>query len=198
MSLTDEGSNGLTVHVINDLAERRSVDLTLDCLRDGQTPVVSGKLALDLEPHSAQTLNAIDLIGAFFDVNFAYRFGPLSHDVTVVRLFDRVSETTVAEAFHFPGGLSHRHQAASPTTNIQMDNNGNWFVDIKTDRLVRSVHLDDPNYEPEDDWFHVAPGAGRQIKLNPRRGCDAEAAPNGVLSALNLSRNIPFRKTQET
>ncbi|MFZ2101938.1 MAG: glycoside hydrolase family 2 protein, partial [Oricola sp.] len=88
VTLTDEGNNGLSVHAINETNAQKDVVLTLACLRDGTTPVVSGRRELTLGPRANMEIVATDLFGAFFDTTYAYRFGPPSHDVTVARFID--------------------------------------------------------------------------------------------------------------
>ena len=47
VNLTDEGTNGLDVHVLNETAGNLELVLELGCLRDGSQPVVSGRAVVD-------------------------------------------------------------------------------------------------------------------------------------------------------
>ncbi len=171
--LLDEGTNGIDVHVVNDLSEGRDVAVELVCLRDGTVPVVSGRRELTLEPHSALRLAATDLFGAFFDTAYAFRFGPPSHDVTVARLVDRASGEEIASAHHFPlGRTAARHDVQLKLELLESDQG--FALDISTDRLAQNVQIDVENFEVSDNWFHLAPGRPRRIQLteraSPRRG----------------------------
>jgi len=193
VTLTEEGTNGLAVHVLNDGPDDQSVTLSLACLRDGQVPVVSGSTDLVLAPHSAQTLNAVDLIGAFFDVTYAYRFGPLSHDVTVVRLIDQATGELLADACHLTGGDLPQKHFDLPQTDLRPGPDGNWLLELSAQRFLKSVSVSVPGFEPGDNWFHLAPDAAKRIVLRRCNRRDEPLSPSGVLQALNLGRQAALK-----
>ncbi|TYC67376.1 glycoside hydrolase family 2 protein [Stappia sp. BW2] len=193
--VSDEGTNGLAIHVINERGQEQPVKISIACLRDGQVPVVSGEMDLVLAPRSAQTLNAVDLIGAFFDVTYAYRFGPPSHDVTVVRLCDAQTGEPISEAHHFPLGRGHNRHFDAPEANVLKDEAGNWSLMIAAKRFLQSVAVDVPGFEPEDNWFHLAPGETRRVRLRQIEADlrdDGETVPKGHLRALNFAGRTAF------
>lgn len=185
--LTDEGTNGLDIHLINERPTSESVTLEIACLREGAQPVVSASKALSLDLRSSHRIPATNLFGAFFDTTYAYRFGPPSHNVTVARLLD--SEGAVlSEAFHFPLGRQHaRHSAGIEHAFHRI--NSVWWLELSTDRFAQSVHLDLENFRPEDDWFHLAPGRTKRIRLHPRDGADHDQKPRGTLRHLGARRS---------
>lgn len=185
--LTDEGTNGLDIHVINETAASRSVTLEIACLRDGAQPVISASRAMSLDERSAHLIAATDLFGAFFDTTYAYRFGPPSHGVTVARLIDSEG-SVVSEAYHFPLGRdAARHAARIEHDFHRID--GVWWIGLTTNQFAQSVHLDFEHFRPEDDWFHLAPGRTKRIRLYPREGADQSRRPEGTLRHLG-SRSI--------
>jgi beta-mannosidase len=95
VAVTDEGLNGLGIHLINETAETVRTKLTLHCLKDGAV-VMRRERDVELPPRSSQTLSSAELIGAFFDITWAYRFGPPPLDVTIMKLGD------FARVVHFP------------------------------------------------------------------------------------------------
>ncbi|PVB60675.1 glycoside hydrolase family 2 protein [Labrenzia sp. 011] len=192
LSLTDEGTSGLALHVINERSREKAVTLSLDCLKDGRVPVVSGKKELLLAPHSARTLNAADLIGAFFDVTYAYRFGPPSHDVTVVRMQDAETEEILVEAFHFPPVAQSSGSSAELVAALRQDEDDVWWLDLQTDRMLRWVNIRVDPFRPSDNWFHLAPGRTRRIGLRPDPQADAGTRPAGAVSALNRAGTVAF------
>lgn len=170
--LTDEGTNGVDLHILNDLSEATDVSVELACLRDGAVPVVSGRRDLTLDPHSATTIAATELFGAFFDTAYAFRFGPPSHDVTVARLFDRTNGEEIASAYHFPLGRAAARCDVQFTLELLESDQG-FALDISTDRLAQNVQIDVAGFEVSDNWFHLAPGRPRRILLK------GEGKPSG-------------------
>lgn len=164
VSMTDEGTNGLDLHLQNDGPQPKALMLDLACLRDGKTAVASAQRTMTLEPHASVTLAATTLFGAFFDTTYAYRFGPAAHSVTVATLSDDDTGERVSQAFHFPQGRKTALYAASLTTTLMQDHTG-WFLTLETDQLAQSVHIALETGRPEDDFFHLAPGQPRRIRL---------------------------------
>lgn len=187
--LTDEGTNGLAIHIINETAESLNLVVEIACLRDGLQPVVRGQKQLDLAPRSKASLAATDCFGAFFDTTYAYRFGPPAHDVTVARLKDAGTGDVIAEAFHFPRGrASAMHPAALSATTEQKD--GRWFLVLTTDRLAQSVSIGAEGFRPADDWFHLGPGEAKTIALIAKENAPAE--PHGEIRSLGSRQHFRF------
>ncbi len=184
--LTDEGTNGLSIHLVNETANVETVKLEIACLREGRHPVVKGSRELTLDARRTVTLPATDLFGVFFDTAYAFRFGPPSHDITVARLLS-MDGKLLADAFHFPIGRSKAlHSAGFEHTLTPIE--GGWQLVLASSQFAQSVHLDFEHYLPEDDWFHLAPGQARTIRLSPRAGADPSVKPTGTLTHLG-SRN---------
>lgn len=190
VALSDEGTNGLDIHVINDCEEERHLTLELSCLRHGRQTVVSGRRDITLEAHSARTLPATDLFGAFFDTTYAFRFGPPSHDVTVARLAD-ADGAIVAEAFHFPRGRAEANSPAALTATLRQDAAG-WALDLSTDRFAQSVAIEIENFLPGDNWFHLAPGNLKTVRLAPRAGADPAVTPSGEVRGIGVEAVASF------
>ncbi|MBB3542822.1 MULTISPECIES: glycoside hydrolase family 2 protein [unclassified Rhizobium] len=189
--VTDEGTNGLDVHVLNETEHTLQLDLELVCLRYGRQHVVSGGRILTLAPRSCETFAATDLFGAFFDTTYAFRFGPPSHDVTVARLRLPDGGPVVADAFHFPLGRAKAfHDTEIQAVVTRQDNE--WELDIAVDRFAQSVHVSVDGYRPDDDWFHLAPGGAKRIRLLPLSGSADEQAPSGQITSLGSSRAASF------
>jgi beta-mannosidase len=166
VALTDEGVNGLAVHLTNETGEDLEVEVELTCLREGATPVVSVRRTLTLAARGGAELSAYDLIGRFFDITHAYRFGPPGHDATVVRLRDAGGEV-LAEAFHYPTGRALHPPAGKVEARFAEDAQG-WVMTLSADRLLQSVHIEDEGFRPDDDWFDLAPGELKRVRLRAR------------------------------
>ena len=178
VAVTDEGVNGLALHLTNETADEIEVELELTCLRESTTPVVSVRHAKTLPARSVQQVSAFELIGRFFDITYAYRFGPPGHDVTVVRLRDGDGKV-VSEAFHFPVGRDSGVTETKVEASLSQDDQG-WVLTLETHRLIQSVHIADVGFRPDDDWFDLAPGYRKVVRLHAR---DNGGRPKGQVFA---------------
>jgi beta-mannosidase len=186
----DEGTNGLDVHVLNESANALTAILEIACLREGRNPVVSGRRELSVGARSSESIACTDLFGAFFDTNYAYRFGPPSHDVTVARLIHATTGETIAEAFHFPLGQSiAMHNADIAATLIE--NGAEFRLELSTDVLAQSVSIDCPGYSLSDNWFHLAPGMTKHVRLIAAHGFSGRQ-PGGTIRSLGSDRAKRF------
>lgn len=177
LSVTDEGLNGLALHLVNERPVAFEGAVSLTCWRDGATPVVQAKATVRLAPREASTLSAYDVIGRFFDIAYAYRFGPPGHDATSVTLTDAAG-AVVAEAFHFPLGRGSTQHALGLAARLDGDD-----LVVSAERFAQSVHIVDDNARPSENWFHLAPGHEKRVKRLPRStGSDA---PRGLVRAVN-------------
>ncbi|WP_430307956.1 glycoside hydrolase family 2 protein [Rhizobium sp. 0TCS1.26] len=190
--LSDEGTNGLEVHVINETAVPKSLVLDLACLRDGRTSVVSGRRELTLAPRTSQTLAATDLFGAFFDTTYAYRFGPPAHDVTVAWLKDAATGAVLAEAFDFPAGRTAAFHDAEIEVTLERLDAGSWALDLFTDRLAQSISIACNGYRKSDDGFHLAPGMKKRVVLEPITQDGTDRLPEGSVASIGSRRNMRF------
>jgi beta-mannosidase len=190
--LSDEGTNGLGVHVVNDGGVLRELVVELACLRDGRQAVVSGSRTLALDAREGVTLAATDLFGAFFDTTYAYRFGPPSHDVTVARLKDAASGETIAEAFHFPIGRATALHAATIEASLVKEGDGRWLLQLGADRLAQSVSIRVEGYRTEENGFHLTAGTVKQVALVPLKDTDPGSLPSGSITALGSDHLTRF------
>lgn len=186
--LIDEGLNGLDVHLVNETAAPVEANLSLTCLRDGAVTVMQARRAATLAPRSSQRLAATDLWGAFFDTTYAYRFGPPSHDVTIATLSD-TRGAMISEAFHFPLGRGHARHDLGITAQLQGSGDEHWLA-LSTQRFAQSLHIDDPHWRGAQDWFHLAPGQQRLVRLIPRT--TADRPPRGHVRALNGTTAVTY------
>jgi beta-mannosidase len=186
--LTDERVNGVMLHLINEKAETIQAVVTLECLKDGTTSVMRAEHAMTLEPRSTVAFSDVDLWGAFFDTAYAYRFGPPSHDVTVATLATAAGEL-LAQAVQFPLG-----RAALPATGalaVALEQDGEtWQLRLHAFSFAQSVRIEDAGFRPEDDWFHLAPGRDKIVRLTARAHAKA-AAPRGLVAPL-FGEPVPY------
>lgn len=189
--ILDEGLDGLDVHLVNETAREIRARVELTCLREGAVKVVGGSCDVVLQARSVQRVSSNALIGAFFDIAYAYRFGPRAHDATHVVLRDIDTGDVLSEAFHFPDPSIGERRDIGLNATVEKDGEG-WSLVVETAQLARWVHVVDPNYVARIDWFHLAPGTTRRIPLVARHA-NVSAAPEGDVSAINAIRSAAYR-----
>jgi beta-mannosidase len=190
--LSDEGLNGLHLHLVNDRAEPVAGRLSLSCLRDGLTPVAAGKRDVTVPARGALSVSAFELFGAFFDVSYAYRFGPPAHELSVARFTDS-GGSLLAEAFHvLPGNLT-RERDVGLGARAEADREG-WRLRLSCRRAAYHVNIAAPGFRAAENWFHLAPGEDKIVRLI---GPERASAPAGTVSALNAGRRADFAATAE-
>ncbi len=188
--LTDEGVNGLAVHLVNETPRTVEATVTLTCLHAGETPVMTAERAVTLPPRSVREHPAAALFDRFFDMTYSHRFGPPAHNATVATLIDAATGALLADAFHFPH--FHRIERADLGLTVQTNRAGEgWTLTLRSRRLARSVHIEDDAFRAEDEWFHLPPGVARTVRLIPRGRADA--IPNGEIHAINACAPVRFR-----
>jgi beta-mannosidase len=185
-SLTDEGLNGLGLHLINETATARPARLVLLCLQGGETVALRREREIELPALSNRTLSSAELIGSFFDITYAYRFGPPPLDCAIIMLVDPATGARLSEALHFPLGRAALAHASGLTAETVADGAG-WALRLKTTRLAPAVQIEDANYRAADEGFALLPGEERLVKLIAVSRSDAR--PSGAVFT-GLGRDI--------
>ncbi len=184
IGMTDEGTNGLALHVVNDRPAPLDAVLELGLYRDGEVRVEHGQREISVAPHDAMELNAISLLDRFVDVNGAYRFGPASHDLVVATL--RGTEGSVlSQALHLPSGWpAARERDVGLACAVTRLDDDRYALAVDSRRVALAIRVDIPGFSSNDDYFHVVPGTGRTLVL---RRVSGDAPPRGALHPLNAS-----------
>ncbi|KJK25228.1 glycoside hydrolase [Burkholderiaceae bacterium 16] len=189
---TDEGLNGLHLHLLNESPEPHQVRLSLRCYRDGETVVAEATQDLVLAPREAHRIEAASLMDVFFDFTYAYRFGPPAHDVVVASL-EAADGALLSQVAYLP---DRRASALKPPgLKVVVERvAGEWWLTISTQRFARWVHIEDHVFQPAQDWFHLAPGESRRIRLMHEGGSHALGAliPSGEIHAINADRPVSY------
>ena len=188
VALTDEGLNGLGVHLINDAALPLQAKLSLICLQAGDVVVMRRECEIALPARGARTMTSAELIGSFFDITYAYRFGTPPLEVTAVTLTDAATGARLAEAVHFPLGRSA--VAHDPGLSAKLEREGaNWVVTIQATKFASRIQIETPHYYARDEGFHLLPGERRRVELLPI-GMTTEP-PAGEVLSVSPTRDQP-------
>lgn len=185
VALTDEGLNGLGVHLVNETAAPVSARLSMLCLWAGDVVVMRRECEFVLPSRSARTMTSAELIGSFFDITYAYRFGPPPLEVAVVTLDDAGTGERLSEAAHFPLGRAAIAHAPGLSAELERDGEG-WVVAIQAHHFAPCIQIEVPHHYAEDEGFHLLPGEQRRVRLLPAGA--AGGPPSGEVLSVTPAR----------
>jgi beta-mannosidase len=181
--VTDEGLNGLHLHVVNDTAAPFTGRLRVELYRDGERRIEDVDAAVDVPARGSVVREAGSLFDGFRDLSYSYRFGPPAYDVVVVGLYGAGGDV-VSEVVHFPAGLD---RPVEPDVGLQASARpsagGTWTVSVTTRRLAQWVVVEVPGLRASDSWFHLAPDRTRTLTLHPSAGTAAPGAADPAAAA---------------
>jgi beta-mannosidase len=188
---TDEGLNGIDIHVANDRPEPLGAWLRMALYRLAEHKVAEADLAISVAPNTTATFGLEQILGRFTDAACAYHFGPPGHDVIVASLHRRRDDIPFAQSFRFPAGrATQKHCAADVgiTAESKILACGAIEIVLRSQRLVWGARVAAPGFEADEAWFGIEPGGQRRLVLTPFRG---QLPPeNAVLTALNLDGRL--------
>ena len=176
------------VHAINETADSLRGEVEILLHKGGHIVAARQSVPCELAPRSQRTLSADEILGAFYDVTYAYRFGPPKHDVVIATLFDQ-EHKPISEAFHFvqprdPGLLNEGRLEVNATVDDEVR-----MVSLKSDRFLQGVNLRTDGYLPDDIYYHLPPDRERVVRF---RMLQNAARFHGYVEALNLKMPLRF------
>ena len=182
VAISDEGGNGLAVHVSTTAADaRRTLELAL--YRRGDVEVGRGAQPSHLRPHGASSSRR-PLFDGFLDLSFAYRFGPPTADLVTSRCAPASARSR--ECVPVPGrpagaarARRRPRRAALPGDDAAMRTVFRRAASRKTSRSTR------PASPPTTAFISRRASAGASCLR--ASGCGARYARFGV-TALNLGK----------
>jgi beta-mannosidase len=192
--LTDEGLNGLGLHLVNDRAEDFRGTVRLELVVNGELRLEPGESSVVVPARGGCSVETAVLLGGFRDLSYAHQFGKPAYDAVVASLLDGDGRQ-VGQAVYLPAltaltvepdlGLSGVVRPAA---------GGGWEVEVTTRRMACWVSLEVPGYVPLDGWFHLPPGERRVIPL--RAQPDAPEVPRATVRAVNSRRAVRLSASQ--
>jgi beta-mannosidase len=191
--LTDEGLDGLCIHVLNDSAEMLDAVVELEMLHGGRVVTTAPRKPVLVPARGGVTLAGDALVGYFTDSTNAYRFGPPKQDVVAVRLRRVGTGEIIAEDFHFPAGMN-----LAPQRGVKVSHHCEWRADggvevtLQSDTFLQSAAITCEGFTPSDNHFHLSPSQKKRIRFYP-----ATASVGNIfrmqLEALNITEAIGIR-----
>lgn len=187
--VTDEGGNGLVAHVVNERAEQLNAELCITLFGACDTVVAKASHAVRLSGRTSRSLPLAACFDSFFDLSYAYRFGP--SPATLVHACLRLPDgAVIAEAHSFPTGFpSTVHADVGLQAQLESLPEGGVAVLLSTQAFAQSVHIQIHGHECEDSYFHMAPGTQRRIRAR-RRGDVETTSTTATIRALNSARAV--------
>jgi beta-mannosidase len=184
--LTDEGLNGLDVHLVNDTAGAVSGRLVLS-LYSADHRLETAESPVEVPPRAGTTISASSLFDAFRDVTYAYRFGPRQYELVVAELLG-VDGRRLARAAYLPGGPARLVQSEiGLQAHLEPADDQVWSLCVSTRCFAQFVWVDVPGFRAADSWFHLEPGGTEVIDLYPEPSPSGPPGrpPTGRVHALN-------------
>lgn len=188
LAISDEGNNGLALHVVNDSPATLDATLTLTLYRGGEAVVAQGRRDIRVDARGAIMLPAGDLFDSFHDLSWAYRFGPPSYDVALATL-ERADSAPFAFATHFPAGLAVRETRDLGLQAVATPSGEGYELRLKSRAFARWVSVQADGFICDDQYFHLPPGMVRVLRLSPRPGVTPRGL-RGQVEALNASSPV--------
>jgi beta-mannosidase len=187
---TDEGGNGVAVHVANDRGEPICGELELIVLRPGGAVLVQARKRLDLEAHGSRTVNAAEWFDEFIDLAYAYRFGPAGVEAVVANLLGATGER-LAQGFFFPGACADSSLREPELAASARLIDGSYLVTVSSQHIARAVHFEVEGHEASAEYFNIAPGEQRDVIV---RALPGHTRPmRGTVRALNSALRAPLK-----
>ena len=169
LTITDEGLDGLDVHLVNETAAPIHGFVEIQLLREPNVLIASHEVEMQVQPRSNQKHSIDEILGSFFDVNYAYRFGPRNHHIVIATWFDSsrsvISESCYLTQARDPGALS------ITADNLEMSaesfSDGRYEVTLTSDRFLHHVRLYANGFLPDDNYFHLPPSRKKRVIFTP-------------------------------
>ncbi len=180
---SDEGVNGPFVHFLNETGTAVTVEATLTAYKRSVT-VATATQTVAMPAHSATARSALEWFDGFRDFSWAYRFGPPTADLLVIKLSNE-TEGVIHEGFHFPLGHAAFFGTDPGITARATPAMAEEFpLHISTRQFAQYVHIDVDGFDVSDQYFHLAPGAEKTVLLR-RRPHTSKRDLRGSVRALN-------------
>jgi len=191
--ISDEGTNGLQLHVVNEPAHDLQAQIEITVYRDDGLVLEQSTQAHTVPGRGALSLPVAEWFDTLLDLSRAYRFGPAEHALVAARLLDAQGDV-LARAFHLPEGLpTRRERDIGMVAHARIAERGQFEITLRARGFAQSVHFDAPGFVAEDEFFHLAPGAEQRVRLTPTSPGSPVPSTLGSVLALNTWAVVPIR-----
>ncbi len=154
--ITDEGLQGLHLHIINERAEVFTGTIEFAMLNDSIS-VAKAKREIKVEANQKLKIIAEEMLGGFYDTSYAYKFGAPKHEVACATLKDK-NGNIISQQFHFP--ITHHLPMIDADISIEFSENK---LSVSSDKFLYAVQIMVQDFLPEDNYFHLMPNEKKEI-----------------------------------
>ena len=188
---TDEGLNGIDVHVANDCREPLEARLRVTLYRFAGRRIAESTLDITIAANKTRTVGLEEILGHFVDASYAFRFGPPGHDLVAVSLHGIPSDILLAQSFRFP---VHRPVKREPISDLGLAAEAKLHADGTVEMLLTArrfawgVRVTSPGCLADDAYFGIEPAGKRRVVLTPMQTDEARA--NVVVTAINAEGRL--------
>ncbi len=167
VGITDDGLNGLNLHLVNESAKAVRGELEMALYQHGERLLACERRAVELAPRSSVRHSVVEWLPGFIDVSWAYRFGPRPADLLVATCFGD-DGGVLLQTLHAAAGTM-----AAPNGDIGLQAHAAPHADGSVRLHVRSraaaygVHFEAHGWRASDEFFHLAPGGEREVRFDP-------------------------------
>jgi beta-mannosidase len=187
--MTDEGTNGVAVHLANETGSAIEATLHVALYRADGVSSGEGTAEITIPARAVLETDFEGALGHFADVGYAFRFGPPGHDVAVASLL--VEGELRSQAFRYPRG---RPATVAPAgslgleASVREEGDTGFVLQVRSTALAYAVSVQVPGFEPDDDAFTIAPGGERKLFLRPVE--PGRAWSGGSVRATNAAGDV--------
>lgn len=193
--ITDESLNGLHFHLVNESNETISAELHLKLINEDGVVIKSVTSKVKVQPKSTVLKQSDEMLEAFYDVTYSYRFGPAKHSVVAAQLIGSELDL-LSECFYFvkPYNLNVQNDTGLNVTSYEIDND-TYRLDIVSSRFLHGVNIDVPGFIAADNFFSLVPDLVRSVIM-----CRNNVKSNqfrGYVGALNINDVVKIKRCKK-
>ena len=184
--ISDEGVNGLDVHVLNDRPTELAGRVVLALYSEGRIALRGAQIPVRVAAHGGISVPVASALPEFLDLSYAYRFGPPVANVIVATLHG-LDDSIISRSFHLPAGPLLEPTSPGLTAHARSADDGSIELVVTSEQFARTVRVDVPGTIADENYFHLPPGGTQLVRLQRV----ALAMPTqGSVSALNAPHPV--------
>ena len=120
-----------------------------------------------LKARSSHHWPLTDWLDGFMDLNWTYRFGPVTQDLAVAT-WKNQQGCALAQALHFePSQIVQFNGNPGLLATATKRDDGNMEVTVTTQAVAYGVHFEAFGWQATDEFFHLPPGSTKIILFKP-------------------------------